>query len=95
MIELYIIMAISFGIMFAARYTINIIKSVQEVAKIHKVKSRNLVLYTFSIFLFLLTIVAFPLYAFTLIFKDRWLLIHKYTELILLTYYDVELKNNS
>jgi hypothetical protein len=92
--EIYILMAISFAVMFALRYTKEIVISVQEVAAIHKVKPKNLVLYSFSVFLFFLTIVAFPFYATVVVFRDRYTLVGEWVELILLRYYDVELKNN-
>ena len=90
--EVYIIIALSFGIMFAYRYTRDIIYSIKEVARIHEVRQRHTLLNLFAFNTTVLSIVLMPIYALVVLFSDRQELIRSWSRLILVKYYDVELK---
>ena len=93
--EIYIIAAISFAVMFAYRYISEIMITVKLVADTHKIAQRPNLLYALSIVLFTLSFLIFPLYAIVVLFSSRQELIKSWARLILLKYYDLELKISS
>ena len=95
MIEIYLIAALSFGIMFSFRYIKEIVFMVKNVAKTHGIDQKDNTLYALSTMLGVLSVIGFPAYALLVIFSDRKKVIMDYARLILLKYYDLELKTSS
>ena len=93
--EIYIIIAISFGLMFAYRYVKNIIFTVREVAKIHEVPERGRLLYIISFWMIVFSVIACPFYALVVLITDRQTLIKDWSRSILIKHYEVEIKNSS
>ena len=89
---IYIIIAISFALMFLFRYIKEIVYTVREVAKVHEVGTRLALLYSLGVMLFILSLVAMPAYAITVLFSNRQSLIKQWSRVILTKYYDVQLK---
>ena len=94
MVEIYIIIAISFAIMFAFRYTRDIIFMVKGVAVIHEIDERPQLLNGISVLLTLFSLIFFPFYAILVLFSNRDKLIKEWSKQILVKYYDLELKNS-
>ena len=80
--------------MFLFRYIKEIIYTVREVARVHEIDTKETLLRSIGIMLFILSLIAMPVYAITVLFSDRQNLIKHWSRLILVKYYDVELKNS-
>ena len=93
--EIYLIAAISFGIMFFHRYIRDIVHLVKAVAKIHDVENRDILLYFQALVLFIASIVLFPFYLVAVLRADRPVVIMNFSRSILLKHYDVELEISS
>jgi hypothetical protein len=95
MLEIYIILALSFAIMFSWRYIFEVIYYVTAVAKVHEIDRKPLFLGTLSISFFIVVALSAPLYLIYIMSNDRKDIIRAYTRSILQKYYDLELKNSS
>ena len=91
--ETYIIIAIAFAIIFAIRYIKDIMLNVQDIVRIHEVDARNNLLYSIGVMLFLFSIIFMPFYAIVILSSDRHQLNKHWAKLILLKYYQMEVKN--
>jgi len=90
--EIYILLAISFAIMFTFRYTKDIIYVVKGVAKVHEVNPRNYFLNVLYIVFFILTAALWPVYLLVISTTERLELIQGWAKSILLRHYELELK---
>jgi hypothetical protein len=86
--EYYIILAISFAIMYHFRYTKEILEVVKQVAIIHDA-TPNATIKLYSFITFFITIIAFPLYAIVTITQPREKIIKEHSTTVLITYYDL------
>ena len=78
--------------MFLFRYIKEIVYTVREVAKVHEVDTKETLLRSIGIMLFILSLIAMPAYAITVLFSNRQSLIKQWSRVILTKYYDVQLK---
>jgi hypothetical protein len=92
MLEIYITLALSFALMFSARYIAEVIYYVRAVAKVHEIDQKPLFLGTLSISFFIVVAISAPLYLIYIMGNDRKEIIRAYTRTILSKYYDLELK---
>ena len=93
--EIYILAALSFAVMFSFRYIRDIIFTVKNVAKTHGVGQKDNTLYAVSLWLGILSMLLFPAYLIYVLLESRKKLIMDHARLILLKCYDVELKISS
>jgi hypothetical protein len=89
--EIYIIMCISFAILYHIRYVTDIIFITEEVAKIHDAES-HFPKYYFIIINLIVSILLMPIVAFSVITNNRDEYIKSGASKILIKYYDLELK---
>jgi len=90
--EIYIIAAISFAIMFTFRYTKDIVFVIREVTKIHEIDPRNLLLKSIYVIFFLLTAMLWPVYLLVISRTERMELIQEWSRSILVQHYELEIK---
>jgi hypothetical protein len=90
--DFYIILAISFAIMFTFRYTKEIAFTVQAVAKVHELQENKLISIVIYPILFIIAALMMPVYAFIILNSSRSDLIHSWSKQILINHYGLEEK---
>ena len=89
--EIYIILCISFSIMYYISYVRDIIFVVKEVVKVHDAEGNfNPLLY--SIVSLVLAAIGMPIYLFLILYSTKQNILYYASSGILLNHYDLELK---
>ena len=85
--EIYIILAISFAVMFSFRYTKDIIFTIREVAKVKDIEENKFLLNLMLVVFFISAALFMPAYLLVITTTERSHLIHQWSTRILIRHY--------